>query len=195
MIPLSQPAGAVLFRAGDECAGFVVVKSGCIRVSLVSAGGREIVLYRVRPGEVCLQTFGCLVEGRRYQAEGTVEADLAGELIPAAEFNKRITSDGEFRQQLLGAVARRFADFEQVVETLAFAGLEQRVAQAILRLSEGRGEVHATHEQIAVEIGSAREAVSRQLAQMARNGLVATHRGAIELLDRNGLLRLAEPDM
>lgn len=195
MIALNEPIGAVLFRPGDECAGFVVVKSGCIRVSLLSAGGREIVLYRVRPGEICMQTFGCLVEGRRYHAEGIVEADVVGELIPVVEFNRRIASDEAFRQQVLGAVARRFADFEQVVETLAFAGLEQRVAQAILRLSEGRGEVHATHEQIAVEIGSAREAVSRQLAQLARNGLVATHRGAIELLDRGGLLRLADPDM
>lgn len=159
MIPLNQAAGSVLFRAGDECAGFVIVKSGCIRVSLASAGGREIVLYRVRPGEVCLQTFGCLVEGRHYQAEGVVEKDVAGELIPPAEFNRRIASDEAFRRQVPGAVARRFADFEHVVETLAFAGLEQRVAQAILRLSEGHSEVHATHEQIAVEIGSAREAV------------------------------------
>lgn len=190
---LHQSSGAVLFRAGDECPGFVVVKSGCIRVSLISAGGREIVLYRVRPGEVCLQTFSCLVEGRRYQAEGVVETEVDGEIIPPGEFTRRMATDDHFRQQVLGAVARRFADFEQVVETLAFAGLEQRVAQALLRLAGDQAEVHATHEQIAVEIGSAREAVSRQLAVLARNGLVALQRGVIAIRDRDGLSRLADP--
>ncbi len=195
MIPLNQPSGAVLFRAGDECPGFVVVKSGCIRVSLASAGGREIVLYRVRPGEVCLQTFSCLVEGRRYQAEGIVETHVLGELLPPAEFNLRMAADAVFRQQVLAAVAQRFADFEHVVETLAFAGLGQRVAQAILQLSGGGNEVRATHEQIATEIGSAREAVSRQIAQLARDGLVAAHRGVIDILNREGLMRLADQDM
>lgn len=192
-IPLNQPAGAVLFRAGDECPGFVVVKSGCIRVSLTSAGGREIVLYRVRPGEICLQTFSCLVDSRRYQAEGVVESAVSGKVVPPGEFNRRMAMDDAFRNQVLGAIARRFGDFEHVVETLAFAGLEQRVAQAILALvGEGR-ELHATHEQIATEIGSAREAVSRQLAALARNGFLAMHRGVIEILDRDGLSQLASP--
>lgn len=195
VLSLHQPAGAVLFRAGDECRGFVVVKAGCIRVSLASASGREIVLYRVRPGEICLQTFGCLVEGRRYQAEGVVEAEISGELIPPAEFNRRIVADDAFRQQVLLAVARRFADFEHVVETLAFAGLEQRVALAVLQLAGDGSEVHATHEQIAIEIGSAREAVSRQLSALSRNGFLIVHRGLIEILDRDGLSRLAHPGM
>jgi len=191
--PLHQPAGAVLFRAGDACPGFVVVKAGCIRVSLTSASGREIVLYRVRPGEVCLQTFGCLVEGRRYQAEGVVETEISGELISPGEFSRRMADDGVFRQQVLAAVARRFADFEHVVETLAFAGLEQRVAEAVLRLAGDGSDVRVTHEQIAVEIGSAREAVSRQLASLTRNGFLTAQRGVIEILDRDGLSRLANP--
>lgn len=192
-INLTRPAGSILFRAGDACPGFVVMKSGCIRVSLTSAGGREIVLYRVRPGEICLQTFSCLVEGRRYQAEGQVETEISGELVPAAEFARRMADNGTFRQRVLEAVARRFADFEHMVETLAFAGLEQRVAEAIIRLAGDSHEVRATHEQIAVEIGSAREAVSRQVSQLVRNGLISAHRGMIEIVDRDGLSRLAAP--
>ena len=193
MLRLSKPSGSVLFRAGDECPGFVVVREGCIKVSIASAGGREIVLYRVRPGEICLQTFSCLVEGRRYQAEGVVEADLAGELIPPPEFNRRMAEDGAFRRQILSAVAHRFSDFEHVVETLAFAGLEQRVAQALLSLAGESEEARATHEQIAAEIGSAREAVSRQIASLARDGLIEARRGAIILLQRDRLARIAEP--
>jgi CRP/FNR family transcriptional regulator len=194
-IPLHKPVGAVLFRAGDECPGYVAVTAGCIRVSLVSANGREIVLYRVGPGEVCLQTFACLVEGRRYLAEGVVEAELSGELIPPNVFSHRMATDDTFRQQVLGAVAHRFAEFEHVVETLAFAGLEQRVAQAILRVAGAGGEARITHEQIAIEIGSAREAVSRQIAALARGGFLAAHRGFIEILDRDGLSQLAAAPM
>lgn len=190
-IPLHKPVGTILFRAGDECPGYVAVTAGCIRVSLVSANGREIVLYRVGPGEVCLQTFACLVEGRRYLAEGIVEAEVSGELIPPNVFSHRMATDDTFRQQVLGAVAHRFAEFEHVVETLAFAGLEQRVAQAILRVAGAGREARITHEQIAIEIGSAREAVSRQIAALARTGFVAAHRGVIEILDRDGLSQLA----
>lgn len=190
-LTVSQPVGSILFRAGDECRGFIRLKAGCIRVSLTSASGREIVLYRVRPGEVCLQTFSCLVEGRRYQAEGAAETAISGEIVPATEFSRRMRDDDGFRQEVLTAVAKRFSDFEHVVEMLAFAGLEQRVAEAILRLAGAGRDVRATHEQIAAEIGSAREAVSRQIAQLVREGLVASHRGELEILDRHAIERLA----
>lgn len=192
---ISKATGAVLFHPGDECPGFVVVRQGCIRVSITSENGREIVLYRVRPGEVCLQTFSCLVEGRRYQAEGVVEADVDGELIPAPEFGRRMADDADFRQGVMQAVARRFADFEHVVEMLAFAGLEQRVAEGLMRLAGEADALTTTHEAIALEIGSAREAVSRQLAAIARSGVIEVRRGEIQILDREALSRLARLPM
>jgi CRP/FNR family transcriptional regulator len=186
------PAGTVLFRPSDECAGFLALTRGAIKVSLTSASGREIVLYRVTPGDVCLQTFGCLVEGRRYSAAGVAETALEAELIPPPEFERRMTSDPAFRAQVFASIARRFADFEHMVEALAFTALAPRVARALLRLAGGRAEAVATHEQIAVEIGSAREAVSRQLAAFGRDGLVRAGRGRIALLDRAALQRLAD---
>lgn len=188
---LSKPSGEFLFHPGDECPGFVVVRSGCIRVSIASEGGREIVLYRVRPGEVCLQTFSCLIDGRRYQAEGVVEDDLDGELIAPAEFSRRMAGDEEFRQSVLSAVAHRFADFEHVVEMLAFAGLEQRVCEAVVNLAGDCDRLAITHDAIAVEIGSAREAVSRQISALGREGVIEARRGEIRILDRGRLERLA----
>lgn len=192
---LVKAAGSTLFRPGDSCLGFVVVHSGCIRVSMISMSGREIVLYRVRPGDVCLQTFSCLAAGREYSAEGVVEADLAGELVSPDEFNRRLANEADFRAGILSAVARRFSDFEEVVETLAFAGLERRVAAALLRLANEANEIRATHEQIAAEIGSAREAVSRQLAAFARDGLVEGRRGYAVIIDRVAVSRLANADL
>lgn len=182
-IPLHALKGHVLFRPDDACQGFVVLHEGVIRVSLTAANGREIVLYRVRPGDVCLQTFSCLVEGVAYASEGVAETDLVGELIPVAEFHRRMGDDADFRALVLGAVASRFHAFERLVEDVALSGFEARLARALLRLRGDDGQVHATHEQLAAETGSAREVVSRQLARFARAGWVTAGRGVIELRD------------
>lgn len=189
--PVAIPRGTVLFRPEQACQGFVVVRSGSIKVSLTAENGREIVLYRVRPGEVCLQTFGCLVKGNAYSAEGVAESDLEIEVIPVGEFQRRIEDDLAFRQQLFSAVAARFADLERLVEDVALSSIEERLARALLRLAGESDRLDATHEALATEIGSAREVVSRQLGLFTRAGLIAATRGHIDLIDRPGLEALA----
>ena len=190
--PIECPQGTVLFRADDACKGFVVVHSGRIRVSLTSRSGREVTLYRVGPGDICLQTFSCLVEGRRYAAEGVVEADLAAEIIPPDEFRERLASDDAFRDSILKAVAHRFSDFEQLVEDVALSGLEARLARALLRLADPQGHVTVTHEALAVEVASGRAVISRHLGDFARRGWIALHRGDIEILKPEALKRAAD---
>lgn len=189
--PMAVPRGTVLFRPEDACSGFVVVREGTIKVSLTAENGREIVLYRVRPGEICLQTFGCLVNHSAYSAEGVAESDLSLEVIPAGEFQRRVTADPDFRQRLFSAVAARFADLERLVEDVALSSIEERLARALLRLAEGGVMIDATHEALATEIGSARAVVSRQLGAFARDGLVTVERGHIALIDPDGLKQLA----
>lgn len=189
-VRIRAKAGDVLFRPGEACRGFIAIRSGCVRVSLTAASGREIVLYRVRPGQICLQTFSCLLENKSYAAEGIAEQDLDAVLAPPALFQRLLDEDGAFRAALLRSAADRFSDFEQVVQTLAFTGLAQRTAGALLRLCDAQGEVSATHEAIAAEIGSAREAVSRQLGAFAKEGLVQLARGKISLLRRDALARM-----
>lgn len=191
-IAVKASAGDVLFRPGDPCRGFLAVLSGAVKVGLTAANGREIVLYRVRPGEICLQTFSCLVAGAAYAAEGVADEPLEAILIPPGAFDRLMAEDEAFRTAVLASVAGRFGDFEQVVQTLAFTGLEARIAAALLRLADGSGEVHATHAELAAEIGSAREAVSRQLGLMARSGVVDLARGRIRLQRPTALRRLAE---
>jgi len=190
---MTVPQGTVLFRPEDPCQGFVVVRSGAIKVSLTAENGREIVLYRVQPGEVCLQTFGCLVKGNAYSAEGMAETDLEIEVIPTGEFQRRVEQDAGFREQLFSAVAARFADLERLVEDVALSSIAERLARALLRLAGQKTVLHATQEGLATEIGSAREVVSRQLSLFARAGLIEASRGHIELRDRAGLEALAHP--
>ena len=176
---MAVPRGSVLFRPEQECPGYVVVHSGTVKVSLTAENGREITLYRVRPGDICLQTFGCLINGTTYAAEGVAETDLEIEIVPAGEFQRRVGEDFAFRQQLFSAVATRFADLERLVEDVALSSLEARLARALLRLADPHGIVNGTHEALATEIGSARAAVSRQLGAFARDGLVEVTRGHI----------------
>lgn len=189
--PMLVPRGHVLFRAGQPCGGFVVVRHGTVRVALTGENGREIVLYRVRPGDVCLQTFSALVHGTPYSAEGTAETDLELEILPPALFQQRVAEDPDFRARLFAAVADRFADLERLVEDVALTGIPARLARALLRLAGADGRVEASHEALASEIGSAREVVSRQLAAFARAGLVEPGRGAIRLLVPEDLRALA----
>lgn len=187
------PVGTVLFRPGDPCPGFVVLHEGSLRVTLTAPNGREVVLYRVGPGDVCLQTFGCLVEGRRYSACGMAETPLVAELLSPEAFHDAMARDEAFRRRVFAAVARRFADFEQLVEDVALTGFEARLARALLRLAGPDNIVPATHERLATETGSGRAVVSRQLAAFAAAGHVTVQRGLVTLTDRAALARVAGP--
>lgn len=184
MSKVAIPAGTVLFRPEAECTGFVVVHAGSVKVSLMAENGREIVLYRVQPGGICLQTFGCLVNHTRYSAEGVAETDLELEVIPVGEFRRRVADDVAFREQLFSAVAARFADLERLVEDVALSSVAERLARALLRLAGDSAMVDATHEALATEIGSARAVISRQLGAFQRDGLIEITRGHIALRDR-----------
>ena len=192
MSRLSCPAGTVLFSPGQECPGFVRLSAGTIRVSLTSASGREVVLYRVGPGDVCLQTFACLTEGLRYSAEGIAETAIEGEILPHARFRQAMDGDGEFRAQVLSAVARRFGEFERLVEDVALTGFDARLARVLLRLGRDRDTIPITHDALAAETASGRAFVSRRLREFARLGLVTPARGQLTLNDRQGLQKLAE---
>jgi CRP/FNR family transcriptional regulator len=161
---------------------------------LSAPSGREIVLYRVKPGEVCLQTFSCLVKDKAYAAEGVVEEAVEALLVPPTKFEELMGENGRFRAAVLASIAERFGDFEDVVQMLAFTGLEARVAAALVRLANADNQIYMTHEALAEEIGSAREAVGRQLGAFVRQGLVMLARGRIELLDRSNLSQRARSE-
>jgi len=167
---------------------------GTVRVSLTAANGREVVLYRVGPGDVCLQTFACLTDGRTYSAEGIAETALVGEVIPHAGFRSAMTRDDAFRTEILTAVARRFGDYEQLVEDVALTGFDARLARVLLRLVDDQGHLAITHDALAAETASGRAFVSRRLRELSRLGLLETHRGGLKILDRKKLIAVSHDE-
>jgi len=188
---LKAPKGAVIFSPGQSCPGFVMLTSGSIRVSLPGENGREVVLYRVGPGDICLQTFSCLINGEPYAAEGVAETDLDGTILPVPAFEERLAGDEGFRHEVFSAVAKRFGEFERLVEDVALTGFDARLARALLRLKTPGNTVEATHDQLARETASGRAFVSRKLAELARDGVVELGRGSVTLQNIQRLDQIA----
>jgi CRP/FNR family transcriptional regulator len=187
LAPLRVPAGTVLFDAGQPCPGFPVVEEGSVRVALAAADGRSLELYRVEPGEICVVSATCLFAQRAASAQGTARTDTVLRLIPAAEFLALCEGDPQLRRYVMGLLAERMADLMALVEAVAFQRLDQRLACLLL----ARGAVQrCTHQQLAEELGTVREIVSRLLRRFEREGWLALGREHIEVLEAEPLQKL-----
>ena len=189
--PVRFPAGTVLFRPGDGCQGLLVVDSGAVRVQTVSETGRQVTLYRVEPDTACVLSTQCLLTQGAYSAEGIAETDVSGRFIAAPDVERRIADDPGFRRWLFAAYGVRLADLVLLVEDLLVSDLDGKLCRFLLDRSANDAVIPATHQGIAAEIGSAREAVSRHLKDLERQGAVRLGRGAVTVVDRNTLARRA----
>lgn len=185
------PAGTILFRDGTECSSYVLVVEGSIRVQKVAENGREIVLYRVERGQSCVLTTNCLIARDDYSAEGLAETDVKALVLPAQAFRSLLAQSPVFRDFVFSAYASRISDLLMLIEEVAFGRIDVRLGAWLRQHAGAEGAVSATHQDIAIELGTAREVVSRQLKDFERRGWVALHRGRLEILDRNGLASLA----
>lgn len=188
------PQGAVLFRPGDSAAGFLVVLSGRVEVFLTGPTGREILLYSVAPGQSCIQTTLGLMGGEDYSGEAIVATPARAVLIPRGQFDRLMAEEPGFRAFVLTSFARRMADVTRLLERVAFARVEARLAATLLDLAQD-GRITATQADLAARIGSAREVVSRRLEAFQRSGWVETERGTVRLTDPAALRRLSTADM
>lgn len=185
------PSETVLFRPGDAVRGFAIVLSGQIDVFLTGASGRELLLYSVAPGQSCVQSTLGLLGGDDYTGEAIVAKNCRVVLIPRELFLSLLDSSPPFRRFVFRAFADRMQSTMHVLERVAFQKVESRLAEILLDRCKD-GIVHATHQDLAVSIGSAREVISRRLDAMARRGIVRLDRGAVHILDSTALTRLAD---
>jgi len=184
---LKIPKGRTLFSAGAPCQGFVILLEGVVRVGVTGESGRRLVLYRVAPGETCVQTTLCLMGALDYSAEGLAETDVRLVVVPPPLFKRLLRESGDFAQFVFERFGARLAEMTRLVEILAFARVDARLAAAVLARAGEGAWFEATHQDLAEDIGAAREVVSRQLALFQRAGLVRLARGRIEIGDRAGL--------
>ncbi|WP_299692167.1 Crp/Fnr family transcriptional regulator [uncultured Tateyamaria sp.] len=184
--------GAVVFGPGKPAENLLLLVSGTVRVQQLSEAGREIVLYRVHAGESCVLTTACLLAFEDYSAEGVAETNVEAILIPRDTFDELMAVSKEFRAFVFEAYSKRITDLFMVIEEIAFKRMDIRIAEKLLELQDAQNALHLTHQQMAVELGTAREVISRQLKEFERRGWLTLSRGVIELRDVPAIERLAQ---
>jgi len=184
---LTVPDGTVLFDEQQPCRGLPFLVRGGVRVVKAAANGRELPLYRVLPGETCIISSGCLLGHADYNARGVAEGETTLVVLPRPLFDELLAAPA-FRDFIFRLFTERIAELMQLIEEVAFRKLDQRLAALLL----GKGRiVRTTHQQLADELGSVREIVSRLLKGFADQKLVGLGREQIEILDPAGLRTIA----
>jgi len=183
------PAGSQVFAEHQPCQGFPLLLEGSIKVVKLAASGRELMLYRVAPGGSCIISSSCLLGHTDYNARGIAETPLALLVLPVRDFATLMVEHAPFRDFVFHLFAERIGELMQLVEEVAFARLDQRLAKLLLARNET--VLSVTHQQLADELGSVREIVSRLLKGFAAQGLVALGREQLTIADRAGLQKLA----
>ena len=180
--------GEKVFRQGEACHNYYIALSGCIKVFARSPGGKEIVLYRVEPGNICVLTTSCILSNSQYPADAIAETDVTAIALSKEDFDRLMHESDEFRTFVLSTFGDRLKGLITLVEQVALGSIEQRLAKFLLERTEiDQQTLQATHQYIAIEIGTAREVVSRQVKSLAERHVLSLARGSITVLDRAAL--------
>jgi CRP/FNR family transcriptional regulator len=179
--------GDIAYRQGQSCQNYVMCIEGQTRVFKTSESGREILLYQVGPGETCVLTTSCLIAGNPFPAESTAETDVLLAALPASVFHRLMTTSPRFRHYVLSNYGDLLSSLITLVDEVAFASLDLRLARRLIAEADAQGVVAKTHQQLALDLGSVREVISRYLAEWERMGWVHASRGSIEVRNRSAL--------
>lgn len=189
------PAGTLLFHENQQCQSFTWLLEGTIRVFKHSPEGREITLYRVNPGEICILSVQSLLCGEGFPAEAIAETDLLGLQLNHNAFNQALDDSNQFHRYLLKILSRRISYTMQLISQVTFQHLDLRLACHLQEMFEqSAGEpIKTTHAQIAQELGTTREMISRILKELEHMGCIKLSRGAIELVSIEDLKLAGQP--
>lgn len=189
---VSLPKGTMVFGPGNSPENMLFLLDGTVRVQQVSDTGHQIVLYRIEAGQSCVLTTACLLAYDDYAAEGIAETAVQAAAVPRAVFDDLVAGSKPFRDFVFAAFSKRITDLFLMIDEVAFQRVDVRLADKLLKLSGGKDKVAATHQMLSVELGTAREVISRQLQEFQRRGWIETARGSVTLTDRAELQTLAD---
>ena len=190
---VSLAPGDFVFRSGDSCESFLILLEGEIRVQLLSSEGREVTLYKIDQGGSCVLTTSCLMGDEIYPAEAIAASAVTAIAVPRESFNKILETSASFRRYVFDGFSSRLGDVIARVHQLVFTPIDVRLAKTLLAICGGR-PARITHQDLSVELGTAREVVSRHLKRFEEQGLVRLGRGEIAIISEDRLMRLAGTD-
>jgi len=186
------PAGVSIGDEGQQCSQLAMVLDGVGRVFKLSSSGREVTLYRIYSGESCVLTASCIMNHGMFPAMAVTETSVRAIVIPQGSVRQWFCGEPQWQQFIFGLLSHRLASIISVVEEVAFKRIDVRLAQQFSRaIARGEPIILKTHAELAADVGSSREVVSRILRDLAHRGLIQSSRGHIEVLDAAALEQLA----
>lgn len=184
------PQGRDVFVEGDQINAIALLISGVVRVYKIGETGREITLYRFGLGESCILTANAILSQQTFPAIATVEQEAEAVMVPADIFRAWVQRYEPWRDFIFELMSQRLASVMEIVEEVVFQRMDTRLAAFILARSQVENPLHITHQEIAAELGTAREVISRILEDFSARGLVESGRGVIAVRDQEGLKSL-----
>lgn len=181
------PARQDLFVEGDRVDGIALLISGVVRVYKIGETGREITLYRFGLGQSCILTANAILSQRSFPAIATVEEDAEAVMIPATVFRDWVRRYDLWREFVFDLLSDRLSTVMAIVDEVAFQRMDRRLASLLLNQAKLQNPTRTTHQELAAELGSSREVISRILEDFSREGLIESGRGIIEVLDFEAL--------
>jgi CRP/FNR family transcriptional regulator, anaerobic regulatory protein len=178
----------VLVHDGNECSSLPFVLEGTLRVFKTSETGKELTLYRIERGESCILTATCILNGTSFPAIAEAEGSTDVLLAPARLLVRFVEEYTEWRRFVFGLYSKRLEIVLSLVEEVAFHHIDSRIAAHLLKFAEGeQNVVSRTHAEIASELGTSREVVTRILRDFEAEGMIQTLRGKIKIIGTSDL--------
>jgi CRP/FNR family transcriptional regulator, anaerobic regulatory protein len=182
--------GEFLFREGDATSEFAAVGAGSIRVFRIGSTGREITLYHVRSQESSLVSMLAVLLDRPVIATGQAEVKTEAVVLPATALREMVVTSDLMRRYIFETVTRGLVEVTTLLEDVAFRTMDNRLAALLLQHFDTADVISMRHEDIASELGTAREVVSRLLENYERKGAINLSRGRVEMRDEAVLRQL-----
>ncbi len=178
---------------GSKCSGVFFIRSGCLRVHMMSEKGKDITLYRLYPGDMCMLSASCVLQAITFDVMVDAEEDSECYVISGPAFASVSENNPKIKIFSMETAISRFSDVMWVMQQILFMSMDQRLAIFLTDESARIGSdiIPLTHEQIAKYMGSAREVVTRMLKYFANEGLVEVSRKGVKILDKKRLRKLA----
>ena len=189
---IEAPSDTVLFSPGDSCENYLFLLEGQVKVFSTASNGREILLYRIRPGETCILSTNCMFGSRYYPASAKTETYCRALSVPVISLRQAMSKSPLIHLLLMDDLSKRIGCLIELVSEVAMERLDVRLARHLLQLCANKQEVHTTHEDLATEIGTAREVISRQLRKFEDESWIETTRGRILIRQHAPLKALSE---
>lgn len=189
---LTYPKGTSV-HSGNECSGVIFVRSGCLRLYMMSEDGKDITLYRLHKGDMCMLSASCVLKSITFDVFVSAEEESECYVISGSAFAEASNRCPNIKIFALETAVSRFSDVMWVMQQILFMSMDKRLAIFLTdeAARTGSDTVLMTQEQIARYIGSAREVVSRMLKYFSSEGIVEVSRKGVKILDKSRLRKLA----